>query len=125
MSDVLKSINSVNWKSGTTIYKIGDEADFTYLLEKGEVEVLSKSSVRVGFINEKEVFGEQSILLNTKRTVTLKTTKDSVAIKIPKKKTIIAEFQKSSKLIKAILRTTYIRLMNLDNTIKDNLNSIM
>ena len=124
MSDVSKGINSVNWKSGTTIYKIGDEADFAYLLEKGEVEVLSKSSVRVGFINEKEVFGEQSILLNTKRTVTLKTTKDSVAIKIPKK-TIIAEFQKSSKLIKAILRTTYIRLMNLDNTIKDNLDSIV
>ena len=114
----------MNWKSGTTIYKIGDEANFAYLLEKGEVEVLSKNSVNVGFINEKEVFGEQSILLNTKRTVTLKITKDSVAIKIPKK-TIIAEFQKSSQLIKAILRTTYIRLMNLDNTIKDNLDSIV
>ena len=124
MSDVSKGINSVNWKSGTTIYKIGDEADFASLLEKGEVEVLSKNSVRVGFINEKEVFGEQSILLNTKRTVTLKTTKDSVAIKIPKK-TIIAEFQNSSKLMKAILRTTYLRLMNLDNTIKDNLDSII
>ena len=124
MSDALKTINSVNWKSGDTIYKIGDEADFAYLLEKGEVEVLSKNSVRVGFINEKEVFGEQSILLNTKRTVTLKTTKDSVAIKIPKK-TIIAEFKNSSKLIKAILRTTYLRLMNLDNTIKDNLDSII
>ncbi len=124
MSEALKDINSVKWKSGTTIYKIGDEADFAYLLEKGEVEVLSKNSVRVGFINEKEVFGEQSILLNTKRTVTLKTTKDSVAIKIPKK-TIIAEFQNSSKLIKAILRTTYLRLMNLDNTIKDNLDSIL
>ena len=124
MSDVLKSINSVNWESGTTIYKVGDEADFAYLLEKGEVEVLSKKSVRVGFINEKEVFGEQSILLNTKRTVTLKTTKDSIAIKIPKQ-TIIAEFQSSSKLIRAILRTTYLRLMNLDNTIKDNLDSIL
>ena len=124
MTDVLKSINSINWKSGTTIYNIGDEADFAYLLEKGEVEVLSKESVRVGFINEKEVFGEQSILLNTKRTVTLKATKDSAAIKIPKK-TIITEFQSSSKLIKAILRTTYIRLTNLDNTIKDNLDSIL
>ena len=85
---------------------------------------MSKNSLRVGFINEKEVFGEQSILLYTKRTVTIKTTKDSVAIKIPKKK-IISEFQNSSKLIKAILRTTYLRLMNLDNTIKDNLDSIM
>ena len=54
MTDELKSINSVNWKSGTIIYKIGDEADFAYLLEKGEVEVLSKKSVRVGFINEKK-----------------------------------------------------------------------
>ena len=124
MSDILKNINSVNWKSGTTIYKIGDEADFAYLLEKEEVEVLSKNSVRVGFINEKEVLGEQSILLNTKRTVTIKTTKDSVAIKIPKK-TIIVEFQNLSKLIKAILRITYLRLMNLDNTIKDNLDSII
>ena len=86
MSDILKNTNSVNWKSGTTIYKIGDEADFAYLLEKAEVEVLSKNSVRVGFINEKEVFGEQSILLYTKRTVTIKTTKDSVAIKNSQKK---------------------------------------
>ena len=124
MSEVLKSLNSVNWKSGAIIYKVGDKADFAYLLEKGEVEVLSKNSVRVGFINEKEVFGEQSILLNTKRTVTLKTTKDSVAIKIPKK-IIIAELQNSSKLMRAILRTTYLRLMNLDNTIKDNLDSII
>ena len=45
MSDVLKGINSVNWKSGTTIYKIGDEADFAYLLEKeGDfIKELSKS----------------------------------------------------------------------------------
>ena len=92
--------------------------------KKERQQFLSKNSVRVELINKKEVFGEQSILLNTKRTVTIKTTKDSVAIKIPKK-TIIVEFQNSSKLIKAILRTTYLRLMNLDNTIKDNLDSII
>ena len=50
------------------------------------MEVLSKNSVRVRFINEKEVFGEQSILIYTKRTVTIKTTKDSVAIKNSQKK---------------------------------------
>ena len=109
MTDVLKSINSVNWKAGTTIYKIGDEADFAYLLEQGEVEVLSKNSVRVGFINEKEVFGEQSILLNTKRTVTLKTTKDSVAVKIPKK-TIIAEYPKFIKAYKSNLKNYLLKV---------------
>ena len=124
MNDNIEAKNSVDWKEGTIIYKIGDEADFAYLLKKGEIEVLSEKKVRVGFINEREVFGEQSILLNTKRTVTLKTTKDSTAIKIPREQ-IINEFNNSSKLIKAILRTTYLRLMNLDNTIKDNLDSIL
>ena len=33
---------------------------------------------------QKEVFGEQSILLDTNRTVTAKASKDSVALKIPK-----------------------------------------
>ena len=35
MSEVLKSLNSVNWKLEAIIYKVGDEADFAYLLETG------------------------------------------------------------------------------------------
>ena len=69
------------------------------------------------FINDNEVFGESSILLGTKRTVTAKATQDSEGIKIPQEK-LLKEFNKSSTLIKAILRSTCIRLTNLNNTIK-------
>ena len=61
---------NISWKDGEIIYKVGDEPDFAYLLTKGEIEIISDKGTRVGFINEDEVFGELSILLNTKRTVT-------------------------------------------------------
>ena len=63
-------------RAGEVIYKAGDESDFAYLLTKGEVEIISEKGTRVGFINENEVFGELSILLNTKRTVTAITLKN-------------------------------------------------
>ena len=86
------------------------------------VEIISKKGTTVGFINEEEVFGEQSILLDIKRTVTAKAVKDCLAIKIPKN-TLISEYRKSSSLIRAILRSTCIRLTNLDNSIHTSLKS--
>ena len=79
------SAENISWKAGETIYKVGDEPDFAYLLTKGEVEIISDKGTRVGFINEDEVFGELSILLNTKRTVTAIALKESKALLIPKK----------------------------------------
>ena len=46
----------------------------------------------------------------------------SSAIKIPKN-TLLREYKKSSPLIKAILRSTCIRLTNLDNSIHTSLKS--
>ena len=68
---------NISWKAGEIIYKVGDEPDFAYLLTKREVEIIYDKGARVGFINEYEVFGELSILLNTKRTVTAITFKES------------------------------------------------
>jgi len=113
----------VSWKAGTTIYNFNDESDFAYLLKEGEIQIISEKGIKVGFINENEIFGEQSILLNTKRTVTAKAAKDSSAIKITRE-TLQKEFEKSSILLKAILRSTYMRLLNLDNTIEKDLKDL-
>ena len=79
------SAENISWAAGEIIYKTGDESDFAYLLTKGEVEIISNKGTRVGFINEDEVFGELSILLNSKRTVTAIAIKESKALLIPKK----------------------------------------
>ena len=113
----------VYWKAGETIYNFNDESDFAYLLKKGEIQIISDKNIKVGFINENEVFGEQSILLGTRRTVTAKATKDSEAVKIPKER-LIREYEKSPILIKAILRSTYCRLTNLDHILQTDLTSM-
>ena len=114
---------TVVWKKDQVIYNFDDQSDFGYLLKEGEVEIQSESNITVGYINEGEVFGEQSVLLGTNRTVTAKASKDCVAIKIPREN-LIEEFSKSSVLIKAILRSTYLRLTNLNSTKKTNLQNL-
>ena len=122
VTDPKPNENIIEFKAGELIYKFDDKSDCAYFLKKGEVKIISEKGKVVGYINEDEVFGEQSILLGTNRTVSAEAAKDCVAIKIPKYK-LIQEFNKSSTLIKAILRSTCMRLTNLDNTISTNLNS--
>ncbi len=117
------SEENISWTAGEIIYKAGDESEFAYLLTKGEVEIISEKGTRVGFINENEVFGELSILLKTKRTVTAIALKESNALLIPKKN-LLDDYNKTSFFIKAILRSTYVRLTNLNSTIKIDLKSL-
>ena len=117
------SRENVSWAVGEIIYKAGDQPDFAYLLTKGEIEIISEKGTRVGFVNEDEVFGELSILLNTKRTVTTIALKESKALLIPKKN-LLNDYNKTPFIIKAILRSTYMRLTNLNSTIKIDLESL-
>ena len=114
---------NISWTAGEIIYKVGDESDFAYLLTKGEVEIISEKGTRVGFINQDEVFGELSILMSTKRTVTAVALKESNALLIPKKN-LVDDYNKTSFFIKAILRSTYMRLTNLYSTIEIDLKSL-
>ena len=62
--------------------------------------------------------------MGTNRTVTAIASKNSSAVQIPKDK-LIKEFKDTSILIKAaVLRSTYLRLTNLDSTIKNDLDSL-
>ena len=112
----------INWKQGDTIYNINDEPKYAYLLEEGEIELITKNNVIVGYINSGEIFGEQACLLGTQRTLKTIARKNSRAILIPKKK-LLYEFEKSPIIIKAILRSTYVRLTNLNSTKNENLKS--
>ena len=115
--------NKINWIVGEVIYKLGEEAQYAYLLTDGEVEIISKNGTKVGFINKNEVFGEQSIILNTKRTVTAIARLKSTAVAIPKI-ILINDYKNSPFLIQAVLRSTYVRLTNLSSTLKDDLKSL-
>ncbi len=105
------------------IYKAGDQSNFAYLLTKCEVEVISDKIKRVGFIYEDEMFGELAILLNTRRTANAIALKKSNELLIPKKN-LLDDSNKSSFFIKAILRSKYMRLTNLNSTNKIDFKSL-
>ena len=115
--------NKISWKAGTSIYKYNDDSDYAYLLKEGEVEIRSVKGISIGYINKNEVFGEQSILLGTRRTVNALASKDTIAYKIPKRN-LLKEYKDSSIFIQAILRSTYLRLTNLSSMIEDDLKNI-
>lgn len=110
----------INWEQGDTIYNINDDPEYAYFLEEGEIELITENNVIVGYINSGEIFGEQACLLGTQRTLKTIASKNSRAILIPKKK-LLKEYERSPIIIKAILRSTYIRLTNLNSTKNEDL----
>ena len=69
------------------------------------------------------MFGELSILLHTRRTATTFALKKSNELLIPKKN-LLDDSNKSSFFIKAILWSKYMKLTNLNSTIKIDFKSL-
>ena len=61
----LDNDDAVQFTAGSVIYTHNDVSDCA-TFKKGEAKLFSKKGTTVGFINEEEVFGEQSILLDKK-----------------------------------------------------------
>ena len=45
MEDFDEASNEITWKTGTIIYKFGDQPDYAFLKE-GEVEIISKNGTQ-------------------------------------------------------------------------------
>ena len=48
MEDFDEASNQITWKTGTIIYKFGDQPDYAFFLKEGEVEIISKTGTTVG-----------------------------------------------------------------------------
>lgn len=99
----------IRWKKSRIIFEIGQKSDCAYILISGEVQLKSKDNIEIGIIGEDEIFGEQSCLLGTNRSVTAIATKDSEVFKVSKE-ILLEQYKKTPVIIKSILRTNYIRL---------------
>ena len=85
---------SIIWNSGELIYSSGAESNEAYLIVEGFVNLETADGFRLSRLGAGEIFGETSLLLGTKRTVTAKACKQKVVANvIPKeyfKKTFIS-----------------------------------
>gem|GEM_PF-4733485 len=111
-------------KAGTVLFREGDRSDETYLLLKGEVEVLKGNKIVATISDSGTFFGEMGTLLNKPRTATIRTKVDSLIIIIKPvdfEKIISAQPNIAFKLAKVLatrLTDTTQELIDLKNKVE-------
>lgn len=99
----------VYWKKGELIYDIGDKPDSAFIINSGQVEIQSSEGIKVGTIKENEIFGDKACILNLKRSVKAIAFMDTSAI-VVSRDILLQAMKNTPVIIKAILRSTYLRL---------------
>jgi len=114
---------NMNWKPYEVIYSAGDEPDGLYLIKEGIVELYTPEGLKLNEISDNEIFGESSIILTTKRTVTAKTGKFNVFASFIPKKNFLQLIEKNAAL-SAIIKKTQLRLIDSNNQSQELTNEI-
>ena len=102
-------IETKTFAEGDVIYSHNDLSDFIYLIESGEVKILSKNGLQLGLLQEGEIFGEVGHIIKTPRTVSAIATKKSL-IKIIHENVLIKKMNESDPLLSAIIRGLSLRI---------------
>ena len=114
---------NVNWKPYEVIYSAGDEPNGVYLIKEGIVELYTQEGLKLNEISESEIFGESSIILGTRRTVTAKTGKQNVFASFIPKNNFLQLIEKNVAL-SALIKKTQLRLIDSNNQSQELTNEI-
>ena len=114
---------NVNWKPYEVIYSAGDEPNGVYLIKEGIVELYTQEGLKWNEISESEIFGESSIILGTRRTVTAKTGKQNVFASFIPKNNFLQLIEKNVAL-SALIKKTQLRLIDSNNQSQELTNEI-
>ncbi|MAQ06744.1 MAG: cAMP-binding protein, partial [SAR116 cluster bacterium] len=59
------------YSQGDVIYSYNDKSEYVYLIESGQVKIITKQGLELGILNEGEIFGEIGHIIDSSRTVTV------------------------------------------------------
>ena len=115
--------NSIIWNPGELIYEIGSVPEEAYLILEGYVNIETQDQYKLNTLGKGEVFGESSLLLGTKRTVTARAdTQKVIANIIPKD--YFSQLKKNDVVLNALIRKTQIRLIDANKKINQLANEV-
>ena len=101
---------SIIWNAGELIYSSGSDSNEAYLILEGFVNLETSDGYRLSRLGIGEIFGETSLLLGTKRTVTAKACDQKVVANIIPKD-YFKKLTETDVVLNAIIRKTQVRLM--------------
>ena len=99
------------WVPNALIYDYDTPSFHAYYIIEGKVDIFTPRGLKLNTIGPSEVFGEASLLLDKKRSVTARAGKSGVKTQLVPK-TYIADLQKSSPILSALLRNVQMRLVD-------------
>ncbi len=102
-------VETKTYNEGEKVYSHNDLSDYIYLIESGEVKILSKNGLELGILKEGEIFGEVGHIIKTPRTVTAIATKKCL-IKIIHENVLIKKMNEADPLLSAIIRGLSLRI---------------
>ena len=102
-------IQTKTFAEGDVIYSHNDLSNFIYLIESGEVKILSKNGLELGLLKEGEIFGEVGHVIKSPRTISAIATKKSL-IKIINENVLIKKMNEADPLLSAIIRGLSLRI---------------
>lgn len=100
-----------NWEPNALIYDYDTPSFNAYFIIDGEVDIFTPRGLKLNSIGPSEVFGEASLLLDKKRSVTARAGKSGVKTQLVPK-SYITDLQKNSPILSALLRNVQMRLVD-------------
>ena len=102
-------IETKTFTEGDIIYSHNDLSDYIYLIESGEVKILSKNGLELGLLKEGEIFGGVGHVIKSPRTVSA-VAKEKSLIKIINENILIKKMNEADPLLSAIIRGLSLRI---------------
>ena len=99
------------WEPNALIYDYDTPSFNAYYIIEGEVDIFTPRGLKLNTIGQSEVFGEASLLLDKKRSVTARAGIVGVKTQLVPK-TYIAQLQEGSPILAALLRNVQMRLVD-------------
>ena len=102
-------IETKTYKKDDVIYSHNDLSNKVYLIESGEVKILSKHGLQLGVLKEGEIFGEVGHIIESPRTVTAIALNNTL-IKVIDEKAIKEKMNNADPVLSAIIRGLSLRI---------------
>ena len=102
-------IETKTYKKDDVIYSHNDLSNKVYLIESGEVKILSKHGLQLGVLKEGEIFGEVGHIIESPRTVTAIALNNTL-IKVIDEKAIKEKMNSADPVLSAIIRGLSLRI---------------
>ena len=102
-------IETKTYNKDDVIYSHNDLSNKVYLIESGEVKILSKHGLQLGVLKEGEIFGEVGHIIESPRTVTAIAINNTL-IKVIDEKAIKEKMNNADPVLSAIIRGLSLRI---------------